>query len=53
VRINIAIKTSFEEKTLQAVDFASWAIFRKYEKNDDSYYKIIKGKIIEENPLFP
>ena len=39
--------------TLQAVDFASWAIFRKYEKNDDSYYRIIKGKIIEENPLFP
>jgi hypothetical protein len=53
LKINIAIKTPSEEKTLQAVDFASWAIFRKYEKGDDSYYKIIKGKIIEENPLFP
>jgi len=52
-RINIAIKTPFEEKILQAVDFVSWAIYRKYEYNDISYYKIIKRKIIEENPLFP
>ena len=26
---------------LQAVDFASWSIFRKYEHNDDSYCPII------------
>jgi len=52
-RIKISIKTPSEEKGLQAVDFVSWAIFRKYEKSDDSYYQIIKRKIIEENPLFP
>ena len=39
--------------TLQAVDFVSWAIFRKYEYGDDSYYNLIKNKIVEENPLFP
>lgn len=51
--IRVGIKTPSEEKSLQAVDFVSWAIFRKYEKRDDSYYNIIKDKIIEESPLFP
>lgn len=53
VNINIGIKSPFEEKSLQAVDFVSWAIFRKYEYGDDSYYNLIKNKIVEENPLFP
>jgi len=53
INIIIKIKTPFEEKSLQAVDFASWAIFRKYEYGDDNYYNIIKNKIVEENPLFP
>jgi len=51
--IKISIKIPSEEKILQAVDFVSWAIFRKYEYGDDSYYNIIKNKIVEENPLFP
>jgi len=51
-KINIKIKPSHTEKCLQAVDFISWAIFRKYEKNDYEYYEIIKNKIIEENLLF-
>jgi len=53
VDIKITIKTPFEEKTLQAVDFVSWAIFRKYEYEDESYYNLIRSKVIEENPLFP
>lgn len=52
LNINVEIKTTSEEKSLQAVDFISWAIYRKYEKSDDSYYKIIKNKIFEENSLF-
>lgn len=52
-RINIQIKPSHTEKCLQAVDFLSWAIFRKYEQNDYEYYEIIKNKITEENLLFP
>ena len=51
IRIEIAIPE--KEKSLQVADFASWAIFRKYETGDDSYYNIIKGKIIEEAALFP
>lgn len=42
-----------EEKTLQAVGFVSWAIFRKYEYADDTFYNIIKNRMVEENPLFP
>ncbi len=53
INIKVEIKTPQEEKSLQAVDFISWAIFRKYEYGDESYYNLIKSRIIEENPLFP
>lgn len=53
VNIKVIIKSSHEEKSLQVADFVSWAIFRKYEYKDDSYYNLIKNKIVEENPLFP
>ncbi|MEM2112465.1 MAG: DUF3800 domain-containing protein [Candidatus Bathyarchaeia archaeon] len=52
LHVDIFIKTPAEEKALQAVDFVSWAIFRKYEYGDSTYYNLIRGKIIEENPLF-
>jgi hypothetical protein len=51
--LNIKIKSPAEEKSLQTVDFVCWAIFRKYEYGDDTYYNLIKNKIIEENALFP
>ena len=50
--LHIEIKTPAEEKSLQAVDFISWAIFRRLEQGDDSYYNLIRSKIVEENPLF-
>lgn len=50
--LKVLIKHPYEEKTLQIVDCASWAIFRKWEHTDESYYKIIKSLVIEENPLF-
>ena len=53
LKLSIEIRTPFEEKSLQAVDFASWSIFRKWQYGDDSYYNIIKQKIAEENPRFP
>lgn len=48
----VEIKTPAEEKCLQAADIASWAIFRKYEYNDDSYYQMLKPIIVEENVLY-
>ena len=53
IDIKVEVRTSHEEKGLQAVDFASWAIFRKWEFGDESYYDIIREKIIEENSLYP
>jgi hypothetical protein len=50
--IKIEVKMPSEEKSLQAVDFASWAIFRKYERGDSLYYNLIKKIIVEENSLF-
>lgn len=47
------LHTSHENKSLQAVDFISWAIFRKYERGDYEFYEIIKDKIIDERLLFP
>jgi len=52
-KIVIEIKPPHEEKGLQVVDFVCWSIFRKHEHGDESYYNLIKQKIVEENPLFP
>ena len=52
-KLKVEIKTPQENKCLQVVDMASWAIYRKWEHQDDSYYNLIKEKIIEESPLFP
>lgn len=46
------LHASHENKSLQAVDFISWAIFRKYECGDYEFYEIIKNKIIDERLLF-
>ena len=51
-KITINIVAPHSEKLLQAVDFASWAVYRKYEYNDDLYYNYIKNIIIEEKGLF-
>lgn len=49
----MSLAASHDEKGLQAVDFISWAIFRKYEKGDFEFYELIKDKIINESLLFP
>ena len=50
---NMSLAASHDEKGLQAVDFISWSIFRKYEKGDYQFYEIIKDKIVDERLLFP
>lgn len=50
---SMSLSASHEEKGLQAVDFISWAIFRKYEKGDFEFYELIKNKIVDERLLFP
>lgn len=50
-KFEIKIKAPHQEKILQAVDFVSWSVFRKYEHKDNTFYKIFKKKIIEENSM--
>lgn len=49
----VELHSSHENKSLQAVDFISWAIFRKYESGDYEFYEIVKDKISDEKLLFP
>lgn len=49
----IALHRSHDNRSLQAVDFISWAIFRKYERGDYEFYELIKSKIVDERLLFP
>ena len=37
-----------DDKCLQAVDFVSWAMWQKYDNNDETYSDIIADKIIKE-----
>jgi len=37
---------------LQVLDFVSWAIFRKYEHSDPSFFEIIKNKIVIKKEMF-
>jgi hypothetical protein len=53
LKLNIMIKSPNEDKCLQVTDFVCWSLFRRKEHNDESYYSIIKSKIIEESGLFP
>lgn len=50
---NVSLTTSHDDKSLQAVDFISWSIFRKYEYKDHKFYNLIKSKIIDESQLLP
>lgn len=52
-KFSVVLHSSHENKSLQAVDFISWAIFRKYEGNDYKFYEIIKSKVADEQLLFP
>jgi undecaprenyl pyrophosphate synthase len=51
--LQVEVKKPDEEKSLQLADMVSWSIFRKYEHGDETYYNVIKQKIVEEDPLFP
>lgn len=37
---------------LQVADYCAWAIFRKWESNDDTYYRLIEDKIHSEWDMF-
>jgi len=46
IRYDIFHHCSASSVNLQIVDYISWAIFRKYERNQDVYYKKIENYLI-------
>lgn len=47
IRYDIFHHCSASSVNLQIVDYISWAIFRKYERNQDIYYKKIEHYLID------
>lgn len=47
IRYDIFHHCSASSSNLQIVDYISWAIFRKYERNEDRYYKKIENYLID------
>ena len=52
VNFNHCILPARNDKCLQAVDFVSWALWQKYENDDNSYSDIIADKIVEEYIMY-
>lgn len=50
--INFEIRTPYQEKWLQVADILSYAVYQKYERNDNELYDIIEKLILEERRVF-
>jgi len=48
----VVFHASASEAFLQAADYCSWAIFRRWEKNDPRSYDLIRNKIKSEFDVF-
>jgi len=42
---------SEQEKAIQVADAVAWAVFQKYEHGDESFYQIIRDRVIVEEVL--
>jgi len=42
---------SLRVKALQAVDYVAWALRQKYQGEDDSYYQLIRDKVVAEEVI--
>jgi len=49
--VAIGYAMSQQEKAIQVADAVVWAIFQKYERGDESFYQIIRERIIVEEVL--
>ena len=51
LRYTIHHYCSASSSNLQIIDYIGWAIFRKYEHGDSSYYEMIKQYLLEEEVM--
>lgn len=49
--VNVRARPSYADAGLQAVDFLSWALFRKYEHNDTRFYALMQAMVAEEHVI--
>ena len=50
--IKIQHLESAQNRGLQAVDFIAWAAHRKYNLDEDKFYKVIEKKVVKANQLW-
>lgn len=51
ISVNIVHEDSYKSNELQVVDFIVWSIQRKFNAQDDYYYKLIEGRITNKNNM--
>lgn len=51
IRYDIFHHCSASSVNLQIVDYISWAIFRKYERDGDAFYKKIERYLIKVDEM--
>jgi len=51
LKVDISHLPSYEKNELQVADFVAWSINRKFNSEDDWYYKIIEDKIINKDEM--
>lgn len=51
LKVEIYHKESYTSNELQVADFVSWSINRKFNANDDYYFKFIEDKITNKDDL--
>ena len=53
VRLRIIHEDSVNNHCLQAADVFCWGIFRKYERQDNDWYEVFRGKVRYESVYLP
>jgi hypothetical protein len=51
VKRALAFWPAASDFAIQAVDYCLWAVFRKWERDDDTYYRLIAKKLASEHLL--
>lgn len=52
VKRTLAFWRDESDFALQAVDYCTWAVMRKWERGDDSYFRLIEDKVHSQYDLF-
>jgi hypothetical protein len=51
VKRTLAFWPAASDFAIQAIDYCLWAVFRRWERGDDTYYRLIAKKVVTEHLL--